>query len=105
VNGAGEMADRFWICGSGPGKITFIKVKGCQRGVDSAIAVEELISILLKESDGWIEPEPVISEGRVVYEPDRQITRHSNPSSKQAGVTAQEMADRFNISLRTVIGC
>jgi (E)-4-hydroxy-3-methylbut-2-enyl-diphosphate synthase len=65
VNGPGEMADAdFGYVGSGPGKITLYKGKEVvKRGVDSAIAVQELIN-LLKESDAWIEPEPVISEGR-----------------------------------------
>ncbi|MBN9379388.1 MAG: (E)-4-hydroxy-3-methylbut-2-enyl-diphosphate synthase [Chitinophagaceae bacterium] len=66
VNGPGEMADAdFGYVGSGPGKITLYKGKEVvKRGVDSAIAVQELIN-LLKESDAWIEPEPVVSEGRV----------------------------------------
>jgi (E)-4-hydroxy-3-methylbut-2-enyl-diphosphate synthase len=57
VNGPGEMADAdFGYVGSGPGKITLYKGKEVvKRGVDSAIAVEELIN-LLKESDAWIEP-------------------------------------------------
>jgi (E)-4-hydroxy-3-methylbut-2-enyl-diphosphate synthase len=57
VNGPGEMADAdFGYVGSGPGKITLYKGKEVvKRGVDSAIAVEELIS-LLKESDAWIDP-------------------------------------------------
>jgi len=59
VNGPGEMADAdFGYVGSGPGKITLYKGKEVvKRGVDSAIAVEELIN-LLKESDAWIEPNP-----------------------------------------------
>lgn len=66
VNGPGEMADAdFGYVGSGPGKITLYKGKEVvKRGVDSAIAVQELINIL-KENDAWIEPAPVISEGRV----------------------------------------
>jgi (E)-4-hydroxy-3-methylbut-2-enyl-diphosphate synthase len=57
VNGPGEMADAdFGYVGSGPGKITLYKGKEVvKRGVDSAIAVDELIS-LLKESDAWIDP-------------------------------------------------
>ena len=57
VNGPGEMADAdFGYVGSGPGKITLYKGKEIvKRGVDSAIAVDELIS-LLKESDAWIDP-------------------------------------------------
>ncbi|HEY6899719.1 MAG TPA: flavodoxin-dependent (E)-4-hydroxy-3-methylbut-2-enyl-diphosphate synthase [Puia sp.] len=57
VNGPGEMADAdFGYVGSGPGKITLYKGKEVvKRGVDSAIAVEELIT-LLKESEVWIEP-------------------------------------------------
>ena len=57
VNGPGEMADAdFGYVGSGPGKITLYRGKEVvKRGVDSTIAVEELIS-LLKESDAWIEP-------------------------------------------------
>ncbi|GGB08889.1 (E)-4-hydroxy-3-methylbut-2-enyl-diphosphate synthase [Puia dinghuensis] len=63
VNGPGEMADAdFGYVGSGPGKITLYKGKEIvKRGVDSAIAVEELIG-LLKEHGAWVEPvEPVIS--------------------------------------------
>ena len=54
VNGPGEMADAdFGYVGSGPGKITLYKGKEIvKRGVDSAIAVDELIN-LLKESDVW----------------------------------------------------
>jgi (E)-4-hydroxy-3-methylbut-2-enyl-diphosphate synthase len=57
VNGPGEMADAdFGYVGSGPGKITLYKGKEVvKRGVDSAIAVEELVS-LLKQSDAWIDP-------------------------------------------------
>jgi (E)-4-hydroxy-3-methylbut-2-enyl-diphosphate synthase len=57
VNGPGEMADAdFGYVGSGPGKITLYKGKEVvKRGVDSAIAVDELIS-LLKEHDAWVEP-------------------------------------------------
>ncbi len=60
VNGPGEMADAdFGYVGSGPGKITLYKGKEVvKRGVDSAIAVEELIG-LLKESEVWIDPVPV----------------------------------------------
>ena len=57
VNGPGEMADAdFGYVGSGPGKITLYKGKEVmKRGVDSAIAVEELIA-LLKDSEVWIDP-------------------------------------------------
>jgi (E)-4-hydroxy-3-methylbut-2-enyl-diphosphate synthase len=57
VNGPGEMADAdFGYVGSGPGKITLYKGKEVvKRGVDSAIAVEELIR-LLKDSEVWIDP-------------------------------------------------
>ena len=57
VNGPGEMADAdFGYVGSGPGKITLYKGKEIvKRGVDSSIAVEELIN-LLKESEAWIDP-------------------------------------------------
>lgn len=57
VNGPGEMADAdFGYVGSGPGKITLYKGKEIvKRGVDSAIAVDELI-LLLKESNVWLEP-------------------------------------------------
>ncbi len=57
VNGPGEMADAdFGYVGSGPGKITLYKGKEVvKRGVDSEVAVEELINIL-KESGVWIEP-------------------------------------------------
>lgn len=56
VNGPGEMADAdFGYVGSGPGKITLYRGKEVvKRSVDSAIAVEELIS-LLKESGAWVE--------------------------------------------------
>ncbi len=59
VNGPGEMADAdFGYVGSGAGKITLYKGKEVmKRGVDSSIAVEELIN-LLKEHDAWIEYEP-----------------------------------------------
>jgi (E)-4-hydroxy-3-methylbut-2-enyl-diphosphate synthase len=52
VNGPGEMADAdFGYVGSGPGKITLYKGKDIvKRGVDSAIAVDELIN-LLKENN------------------------------------------------------
>ena len=57
VNGPGEMADAdFGYVGSGPGKITLYKGKDVvKKGVDSAIAVQELIN-LLKESEAWIDP-------------------------------------------------
>ena len=57
VNGPGEMADAdFGYVGSGPGKITLYKGKEIvKRGVDRAIAVEELIN-LLKEHGAWTEP-------------------------------------------------
>lgn len=57
VNGPGEMADAdFGYVGSGVGKITLYKGKEVvKRNVDSAIAVDELIS-LLKENKAWIEP-------------------------------------------------
>jgi (E)-4-hydroxy-3-methylbut-2-enyl-diphosphate synthase len=56
VNGPGEMADAdFGYVGSGPGKITLYRGKEIvKRGVNSDIAVEELVN-LLKESDAWIE--------------------------------------------------
>ena len=62
VNGPGEMADAdFGYVGSGPGKVTLYKGKEVvKRGVDNAIAVEELI-LLLKESEVWIDPVPVIN--------------------------------------------
>jgi (E)-4-hydroxy-3-methylbut-2-enyl-diphosphate synthase len=65
VNGPGEMADAdFGYVGSGPGKITLYKGKDVvKRGVDSAIAVEELIN-LLKESDAWIDP--LVNEKMIV---------------------------------------
>lgn len=57
VNGPGEMADAdFGYVGSGPGKITLYKSKEVmKRNVDSAVAVDELIS-LLKENGAWVEP-------------------------------------------------
>jgi (E)-4-hydroxy-3-methylbut-2-enyl-diphosphate synthase len=57
VNGPGEMADAdFGYVGSGPGKITLYKGKEIvKRGVDRAIAVEQLIN-LIKEHGAWIEP-------------------------------------------------
>jgi (E)-4-hydroxy-3-methylbut-2-enyl-diphosphate synthase len=60
VNGPGEMADAdFGYVGSGPGKITLYKGKEIvKRGVDSAVALEELIN-LLKESEAWVDPLPV----------------------------------------------
>ena len=56
VNGPGEMADAdFGYVGSGPGKITLYKGKEIvKRGVDSSIALEELIN-LMKESEIWID--------------------------------------------------
>lgn len=58
VNGPGEMADAdFGYVGSGVGKITLYKGKDVVRkGIDSEIAVEELIK-LLKENKVWIEPQ------------------------------------------------
>lgn len=63
VNGPGEMADAdFGYVGSGQGKITLYRGKEIvKRGVDSSIALEELIS-LLKESDVWVEPAPVSAQ-------------------------------------------
>lgn len=57
VNGPGEMADAdFGYVGSGVGKITLYKGKDIvKKGVDSEVAVEELIN-LLKEHEAWIEP-------------------------------------------------
>jgi (E)-4-hydroxy-3-methylbut-2-enyl-diphosphate synthase len=57
VNGPGEMADAdFGYVGSGVGKVTLYKGKEVvKKGVDSAIAVEQLVE-LLKESNAWIEP-------------------------------------------------
>lgn len=57
VNGPGEMADAdFGYVGSGPGKITLYRGKEVvKRGVDSAIAVEELV-LLLKENGAWVDP-------------------------------------------------
>jgi (E)-4-hydroxy-3-methylbut-2-enyl-diphosphate synthase len=56
VNGPGEMADAdFGYVGSGPGKITLYKGKEIiKRGVDSSIALEELIN-LLKENESWVD--------------------------------------------------
>lgn len=56
VNGPGEMADAdFGYVGSGVGKITLYRGKEVvKRNIDSAIAVDELIS-LLKESDAWVD--------------------------------------------------
>jgi (E)-4-hydroxy-3-methylbut-2-enyl-diphosphate synthase len=67
VNGPGEMADAdFGYVGSGPGKITLYRGKEVvKRGVDSSIAVQELINIL-KEDSVWVEPEPVVVEGRAL---------------------------------------
>lgn len=58
VNGPGEMADAdFGYVGSGVGKITLYKGQEVvKKGIDSAIAVDELIN-LLKENDVWVEPE------------------------------------------------
>jgi (E)-4-hydroxy-3-methylbut-2-enyl-diphosphate synthase len=57
VNGPGEMADAdFGYVGSGPGKVTLYKGKEViKRGINSEIAVDELIG-LLKESDEWVDP-------------------------------------------------
>ncbi len=57
VNGPGEMADAdFGYVGSGVGKITLYRGKEIvKRNVDSAVAVDELIS-LLKENGAWVEP-------------------------------------------------
>ena len=56
VNGPGEMADAdFGYVGSGIGKITLYRGKEVvKRNIDSAIAVDELIS-LLKESEAWVD--------------------------------------------------
>jgi (E)-4-hydroxy-3-methylbut-2-enyl-diphosphate synthase len=63
VNGPGEMADAdFGYVGSGPGKITLYKGKDIvKRGVDSAVAVDELIR-LLKENNVWVEPAAFITQ-------------------------------------------
>jgi (E)-4-hydroxy-3-methylbut-2-enyl-diphosphate synthase len=63
VNGPGEMADAdFGYVGSGPGKITLYKGKDIvKRGVDSSVAVDELID-LLKEYNAWIEPAASITQ-------------------------------------------
>jgi (E)-4-hydroxy-3-methylbut-2-enyl-diphosphate synthase len=60
VNGPGEMADAdFGYVGSGPGKITLYKGKEIvKRGIDSSIALEELIN-LLKEHEAWVDSVPV----------------------------------------------
>lgn len=57
VNGPGEMADAdFGYVGSGVGKITLYKGKEVvKKGVDSEVAVDELID-LLKESGAWVDP-------------------------------------------------
>jgi (E)-4-hydroxy-3-methylbut-2-enyl-diphosphate synthase len=57
VNGPGEMADAdFGYVGSGVGKITLYKGKDVvKKGIDSEIAVDELIN-LLKENEAWVEP-------------------------------------------------
>jgi (E)-4-hydroxy-3-methylbut-2-enyl-diphosphate synthase len=62
VNGPGEMADAdFGYVGSGPGKITLYKGKEImKRNVSSQTAVSALID-LLKESDAWVEPEPLMA--------------------------------------------
>ena len=62
VNGPGEMADAdFGYVGSGPGKITLYKGKEImKRNVNSQTAVSALID-LLKESDAWVEPEPLMA--------------------------------------------
>ena len=56
VNGPGEMADAdFGYVGSGPGKITLYKGKEVmKRGVDSAVAVDELIQ-LIKVNGVWVD--------------------------------------------------
>lgn len=56
VNGPGEMADAdFGYVGSGVGKITLYRGREVvKRNIDSAIAVDELIS-LLKESEAWVD--------------------------------------------------
>lgn len=56
VNGPGEMADAdFGYVGSGVGKITLYKGKEViKRNVDSAIAVDELIS-LIKDNGAWVD--------------------------------------------------
>lgn len=56
VNGPGEMADAdFGYVGSGVGKITLYKGKEVvKRNIDSAVAVDELIT-LLKENEAWVE--------------------------------------------------
>ncbi|MFI5135613.1 MAG: flavodoxin-dependent (E)-4-hydroxy-3-methylbut-2-enyl-diphosphate synthase, partial [Chitinophagales bacterium] len=56
VNGPGEMADAdYGYVGSGVGKITLYKGKEImKRGVDTTIAVDELIN-LIKENGDWIE--------------------------------------------------
>jgi (E)-4-hydroxy-3-methylbut-2-enyl-diphosphate synthase len=61
VNGPGEMADAdYGYVGSGVGKITLYKGKEVvKRGVDTAIAVDELIQ-LIKDNGDWVEKkEPV----------------------------------------------
>jgi (E)-4-hydroxy-3-methylbut-2-enyl-diphosphate synthase len=56
VNGPGEMADAdYGYVGSGVGKITLYKGKEVvKRGVDTAIAVDELIQ-LIKDNGDWVE--------------------------------------------------
>jgi len=56
VNGPGEMADAdYGYVGSGVGKITLYKGKEVvKRGVDAAIAVDELIQ-LIKDNGDWVE--------------------------------------------------
>jgi len=58
VNGPGEMADAdYGYVGSGVGKITLYKGKEImKRGVDTAVAVDELIN-LIKENGDWMELE------------------------------------------------
>jgi (E)-4-hydroxy-3-methylbut-2-enyl-diphosphate synthase len=56
VNGPGEMADAdYGYVGSGPGKISLYKGKQVVRkGIDTPLAVEELIR-LIKENGDWVE--------------------------------------------------
>lgn len=63
VNGPGEMADAdFGYVGSGVGKITLYKGKEVvKRGIDSEVAVEELIN-LLKENEAWVDPAVPLTE-------------------------------------------
>ena len=57
VNGPGEMADAdYGYVGSGPGKITLYKGKEVvKKGVQSELAVQELIEII-KQNGDWSEP-------------------------------------------------